>query len=454
MRAVTILLAFACLQPVLATGPVKQHREGWTQVRLEGTPRQIGFRYGQQMAAEIDDAIRMEKVYIQTTSGHSWPFYREAAKRMFWPKLDPEYQTEISSIADGMKSRGYHYDSTDILAHNGWIELAWYYAPWWDAQKTKTMLLSHAPSSCSAFIATGGQTKDGKIVMAHNAWIDYIVGERWCAVLDIRPTHGHRIIMDAIPGFIHSGDDWAINSAGIMLTETTIAGAAGFDPKGVPEFMRMRKAIQYSDSLDDVARIMVKGNNGGYANTWLMGDAKTNEIGELELALKNVVFRRTSNGAFVSANYPQDAKLIAEDCTMDVNKGSTMCSDRHTRWDALMAQYKGKITAETAKSFMGDHHNQVLGTDGPSASTLCGHWEVETRKGFLAPFPDWNPGGSVQGKVTTSDMAKQMMFWGRLGHPCGEEFQATPFLSAHPEFKWELPFLHDMPSHPWTKILS
>ena len=343
----------------------RDYNAGWVYVRLEGSPNQIGYKYGFQLAPEIDDAIRMEQMYLKQTTKQSWAFYREASQRLFWKKLDPEYKAEISSIAAGMRTRGYKYDANDLLAHNSWIELAWYYEPLWEANHKKMALVSKAPDSCSAFIATGTQTKDGKIVMAHNAWIDYVIGERWNAILDIRPTHGHRILMDAIPGFIHSGDDFAINSKGIMVTETTIAGAAGFDVNGTPEFERMRRAIQYSDNLDDFARIMTKGNNGGYANTWLVGDTKTNEIGELQLALKNVVFRRSTEGAYVSANFPQDPKLIAEDCLLDVNKGSTMCSDRHVRWNAVMTQFKGKIDTKAAMSFLGDHHHEADGTERP-----------------------------------------------------------------------------------------
>ena len=202
-------------------------RGGWVYVRLEGSPSQIGFKYGSQLAPEIDDAIRMEQVYLKATTKQDWSFYRSASQKLFWKKLDPEYKAEIAGIAAGMRSKGYRYDTNDLLAHNSWIELAWYYEPLWESHQKKVALVSRAPSSCSAFIATGSQTKDGKIVMAHNAWIDYVVGERWNAILDIRPLHGHRILMDAIPGFIHSGDDFAINSKGIMVTETTIAGAAG-----------------------------------------------------------------------------------------------------------------------------------------------------------------------------------------------------------------------------------
>ena len=47
-----------------------------------------------------------------------------------------------------------------------------------------------------------------------------------------------------------------------------------WDPNGIPEFVRARKAMQYSSSIDDYVLIMKEGNNGGYANNWLVGDRK------------------------------------------------------------------------------------------------------------------------------------------------------------------------------------
>ena len=62
-----------------------------------------------------------------------------------------------------------------------------------------------------------------------------------------------------------------------MITETTITQFEGWDPNGKPEFMRSRKALQYANSIDDYVRIIKEGNNGGYANDWLIGDRKTGE---------------------------------------------------------------------------------------------------------------------------------------------------------------------------------
>jgi len=82
-----------------------------------------------------------------------------------------------------------------------------------------------APGNCSAFIATGSMTKDHQIVIAHNNWTSYLSGERWVMIFDIVPEHGNRILMDGFPGVITSDDDFGVNSAGIMITETTITGA-------------------------------------------------------------------------------------------------------------------------------------------------------------------------------------------------------------------------------------
>ena len=49
---------------------------------------------------------------------------------------------------------------------------------------------------------------------------------------------------------------------------------------------------------------MKEGNNGGYANNWLVADTRTNEIASLELGLKNVTLRRTKDGYFVGHELP------------------------------------------------------------------------------------------------------------------------------------------------------
>src|SRR5438874_13747481 len=123
--------------------------------------------------------------------------------------------------------------------------------------------------------------------------------------------------MDGFPGVITSDDDFGVNSAGIMVTETTITQFKGFDPSGIPEFVRSRKAMQYANSIDDYVRIIKQGNNGGYANDWLIGDRKTNEVGYLELGLKHAPLCRFKDGYFISSNFARDPQVIKEETDFD-----------------------------------------------------------------------------------------------------------------------------------------
>ena len=84
----------------------------------------------------------------------------------------------ICGIAEGLQEKGKKYDKIDITALNGWMEFAWYYVPLLDEKLKTGSGENKAPANCSAFIATGSYTTDGKIVIGHNAWVDYIVGEK------------------------------------------------------------------------------------------------------------------------------------------------------------------------------------------------------------------------------------------------------------------------------------
>ncbi|MBM4161371.1 MAG: peptidase C45 [Ignavibacteria bacterium] len=429
----------------------RQERNGWIYVHLEGTPRQVGFQHGYHLASEIDEVLQMFAFYFEKGSAQKpWTFFREAAERVFWPKLEQEYQQEIEGIVEGLVTQGYKYDKFDITALNANIEIASYYLPWLANKVKQDSMKNQAPGRCSAFIATGSYTDDGKIVIAHNNWSDYMVGQRWNVIVDISPVSGHRILMDCMPGFIHSGDDFAINDAGLLYTETTITQFHGFDESGTPEFMRARKAAQYGSSIDDFIEIMTTNNNGAYANDWLVGDTKTNEIARLELGLKNHRVWRTFDGMYEGSNFPIDEKLIKEETTFNPNDRTVSANSRKIRWAQLMKENKGKINIELAKQFEGDHFNTELNKIVIDGSVLCGHVDRDPRGAPEWSSPPFFPTGAVQAKATTAALAKEMKLWARMGHPCGEDFMALPFFEKHPEFKWQEKFLKDMKGQPWT----
>jgi hypothetical protein len=425
---------------------------GWTYVHLEGSPAEIGYQHGYLLAAEIEDALQAVKLFDTHETQKDWEFFRTTAREMLWPHIDAEYRLELQGIADGAKAHGTDVDVYDIVALNAFEEVPDYYVPWLNKKEkaAKNTKLA-APGNCSAFIATGAYTKDHQIVIAHNNWTSYLAGERWVIIFDIVPQKGQRILMDGFPGVITSDDDFGVNAAGIMITETTITQFEGWDPNGKPEFVRSRKALQYAQSIDDYVRIIKEGNNGGYANDWLIGDRKTGEIAYLELGLKNTPLWRTKDGYFVSSNFPRDPKLIQEETSgFDPGNMSSSMNARHVRWEELMKEAKGKIDVGMAERFLADHVDTFEKSDAPNERALCGHVDNSPRGAKEWGWDAYNPGGAVQGKATDSTMAANMSFVARAGHPCGADFLADDFLDHHPEYAWQKPLLKDMKAGPWT----
>jgi hypothetical protein len=413
-------------------GSQRFERNSWIYVRLAGAPDQLGYQHGYLLSEEIRDLLRVMKGMADHNPKYKWAFMRSTAEKIFWPKLDEEYRREIDGIVAGLAARNVTADRWDLVAMNAWYEVGYYTASLDKQQGSEP--LAKAPGNCSAFIATGSWTKDKRIVMGHNAWTDYMVGTRWNIIFDLRPEKGHRILMDGLPGVITSDDDFGVNDNGIVITETTITGFFGFDPNGKPEFARARKALQYSDSIDDYVRIMLDGNNGGYANDWLVGDNKTGEIALFELGLKEHSVRRTKDGYFVGSNFPVDEKLLKAETNFDPKNKASSPNARRTRWEQLMAEHKGRIDVEAAKQFETDAYDAYEKKPGPNERSLCGCVELSPRAIPEWDWPAYYPGGTVQAKVTDGRLAEQMQLWAAYGHPCGPDFSAEEFLKQHKQY--------------------
>ncbi len=423
-----------------------ERKNGWIPVRLTGTPEQIGHQHGFLLAKEIEDALAVTRLNLEHDTKRNWSFFRETAERVLWPRVPEEYQREIRAMSEGLAQAGVKADHFDLTVLNANIELG-YYVAWLDGKGK-----SGAPDRCSAFVATGSWTRDGGPVIAHNNWSGYLEGARWNIIFEIRPRRGHRILMDGFPGFIHSGDDFGINSAGLAITETTITAFRGFDPEGVPEFARARQAMQYASTIDEFAAFMIRGNNGGYANAWLVADARRNEVGRLELGLKHVTLERTSDGYFTGANFPVNPKLAEEETVFPVNDPGVSANARRVRWEQLMAEYKGKIGIEEAKRFLADHYDAFeKKPDAPGERTLCGHVDLSPR-GMKPWQEEYGPAGTVQSKAADARMIRAMELEAAMGHACGTGFRAEEHLEKHPQFSWMKPLLRDLPSQPWTRF--
>lgn len=425
-------------------------RHGWIYLHIEGNAKERGFQHGYLLAPEIVEGLRVTKACWEYATAMPWPWVVERAGQMFTPKIDPENLDELQGIADGVTAAGHSTTREEIIAYNGIIELTSY---WWPTE-LKKMKDGPGPAvrdSCSSFIATGSMTRDGNVVLGHNTMMDY--NDVFPNVIeDIVPAHGHRILWQTEPGWIHSGTDFFITDAGLVGSETTIGDFEGFETNAVPEFVRMRRATQDANSINDWCQTMRRGNNGGYANAWLLGDINTREIARLELGLKQVAFESKYDGYFVGSNVAEDPKLLRFETTTKETDIRTSGVARRVRWKQLMRQYAGRVDVPLAKEFEADHFDPYLGKKEPDGRSLCGHFELQAEPAGSWPGVPYGCSGTVDAKVVDASMAKGMSFAARWGTACGKAFDAHQYLTEHPQFDWMTDILKSRPSQPWTQF--
>ena len=425
---------------------------GWLRVHVEGEPERRGFQHGYYLADGIALFRDILNLLFQKSYGVDWKRMREDATKLFLDRVPEELLDEIKGIAEGAEARGVDVDYVDVLTLNSYGDLYSYYT--WLREEGRLKGSSNPapafPASCSAFIATGSYTADGGIVLAHNMWWYYINGYLYNVVMSLKPTDGNTLMFQTFPGAICGCTlDWCMNDKGIVVVETTILGAVTFNPDGVPYFVRTRMAHQYTDSVDGWVETMLRENNGGFASNWLVGDAKTGEIGHLQLATYHHKVDKTGDGYFIGCNMAFDEGIRSE-TNVDWSDPSGSAVARFKRAKQLIEASKGRIDFGFAEAYLSDHFDTSVGRVSPSRCTLCGHIEEDPRGMPEFDCDPYFPCGAIDGKVVTSELALRGSFWIHWGRTCGTPFIVEDFLRLHPEYEWQRPYMKDIKPYPWT----
>ncbi|HJZ93744.1 MAG TPA: C45 family autoproteolytic acyltransferase/hydrolase [Gemmataceae bacterium] len=399
-------------------GPAYRYPQGgWIVLHIEGNPHERGYQHGTLLATEIAAYVRCFAAQESPKDPASgWAHIRRLTNALFLRKFDREYLEEMRGIADGAADAGAAFDGrtidlTDIVAVNAWAELmcldggldalpTGLEGEKFPGRKPKAM---PAPKQdhCSAFAATGPATADGKVVFGYITMFGLYPARFYNVWLDVKPAKGHRVLMQSYPAGIQSGMDYYLNDAGLMVSETTIEQTR-FHVDGIPLTNRIRKALQYGDTIDDVVKVLKDGNNGLYTNEWLLADAKTNEIAMFELGTTATRLWRSSKnewfggteGFYWGCNNTKDLQVRLDTIPSVKERPHGMAwspSPRDKKWLQFYARYKGQITVDTGK---------VAFTTPPICAV-----------------------GSLDAKVTSTDMAKQLKTLAIFGPPLGGTWQ-------------------------------
>jgi hypothetical protein len=440
---------------------IRYDMNGWTYVSIKGGPKERGYAYGKLVKEDMKEVRRILDFIIYTDFGVKWDFFIGATKKYFTPKIKdkfPEFYEEMDGFAEGA-----NITIDEVVAWNNYFTLT---GSWWanmpeeeeiavkgaSVSNSSTAKEGGAQERCSAFLAVGDWTADGKIVCAHNNFSNFADGQLAKYVIDIKPTEGNRILMMGFPGWIWSGTDFFVTSAGILGTETTIGGFIAYE-NNIPISCRIRNAMQYGKNLDDYERMLLDGNSGDYANSWLFGDTNKNEIMRIELGLRFHNTERTSNGYFIGFNGPYDPRIRNLEC---VNTGIDDIrrhqGARKVRLGDLMDEHKGKLNIDIAQKILADHYDVYLNKENPCSRTCCSHYELDAREYMSDPSrpKPFQPRGALDGNVIDTTMAKAMSFSLRWGNSCGTPFDKNKFCNENRVWDYLRPYLHDRPHQPWT----
>jgi Phospholipase B len=430
---------------------------GWIHVKTGGEPFARGFQFGYLTAAEYAEAIRVYTAMTYQMMGFDYAFFVDKAVEYHKAKITPELTQEMEGIAAGISAWGFPTTLDDIIGFNAYFEMTGYWWPTVASQYVNQAPAGNRKSHCSAFIATGSATPDGRVVIGHQTFTEFWNGQLLNVILDITPSQGNRMVFQTCPGWIASMTDFWLTGGGLVVAETTMVGYEGYDVTKVPEYVRARNACQYATNIDEFVELLDAKSNGGYANMWLVGDIKTGEIADYEQGLVYQTLQKKTDGWLFGDNAPNDPRIRnVESSDTGYNDVRQQTGARRVRWPQLLGQYNGKIDANVGQTMLADTFDPYLGYINPCSRTICSHYDVDPMYYVSDPNAVWNipfyPAGSVDGKVMTAAMAEEMSLWARFGRADGAPFDAEEFLRLHPQWDWQGGFLESRPSQPWTKF--
>ena len=463
-----------------------EKKNGWLHIGIKGKPFERGFQYGYLVAPDFKQAWKDIWIMTYLTSGVPYRSWKKAAIEQSDGKIPDELWLEMDGIAKGLTAAGLNVSIDDIITWNDLIELTGYWWPsvgmqnytqWVDpglintspypnpytspARQTTDNKSGNGPNitgakgNCSAFVASGRATENNDIVIGHQTFDDFWSGQYSNVILNITPEKGHKLAFQTTPGMIESGTDFWITGAGLAIVETTLANVTDWQAGGIPEFIRVRVASQFANTIDEWVATMQKGNNGGYANTWLIGDVKNNRIAKFGQGRVYQYFNEKQSGYFTGDNVSVDPRLrYIEGSDVDYNDIRQQEGARRLRWIQLMREYDGKINIDNGQRMLADNYDVYLHQYDASSRNICAEYDKDPQPFVSDPRAVWNvpfqPAGSVDGKITNSENIRKLTIIARFGRANGEPFDARSFVNTHQQWAWETDYLNDRPSQPWT----
>ncbi len=317
------------------------------------------------------------------------------------------------------------------------------------------------PSKCSAFVV---RTPDD-IYLAHNSWNSFLDQSQ---ALTLWINGDFMTANIAGPGYLSSGVDFGYTNKGLIFNETTHRYSYN-EPKAnaLWMFWRATLAEQFATSLDEFFRYVSLEPSGTYMNGYMVVDAKTKEIGLVEMSYKSFVFFKPDGQGGIAVttkpdglNKAYDPEMVQPDVLLGINYPASQQirddlksqDNRPARKRQFLAQIGGVKDIESAKAL-------ITYTDPQNPLSIYGRWDLGYGE---TPAPKTIPDGSADAKAISVSMIQGVFnlkgvldtnspvkaFWMKFGTP---SINGKPFIWS--ESQWKSQKLRDVPDvvdGPWT----
>jgi hypothetical protein len=295
------------------------------------------------------------------------------------------------------------------------------------------------PSKCSAFVLRTAND----IFLAHNNWNSFLDQSQ---ALTFWINGDYLTTNLGGPGYLCSDVDFGYSNKGILFNETTHRYSRTDAKVGALwMFWRAALAEQFANSLDEFFTYVSLELSGTYMNGYMVVDAKTKEIGLVEMSDKAFVFYKPDGkGGVVVTTKPEgldasyDERMVQPNYLLGINYPASYQiredlkseDNRPARLRQFMAQIGSVKDIESAKAL-------ITYTDPANPLSIYGRWDLGYGD---TPAPKTIPDGAVDAKVISVSMVQdafnlkgvldtsspQKTFWMKFG---------TPYINGKP-FIW------------------
>jgi hypothetical protein len=164
----------------------------------------------------------------------------------------------------------------------------------------------------------------------------------------------------------------AMNTAGLSIGEESVSSPRDTSVDGVPLFLLIRQAIQYSGSLEDAVGLIKRApGTCGYHVT--VCDGKARDARTVELTAHHRAVRLPEGGLLFGCVAERRAEQF-EDWVLphpDISRADSSSDSRYARLRKLTSQYRGQIDPARTAEFLRDKVDPRTGEAGTSGHSVC-----------------------------------------------------------------------------------